>query len=87
MISTLLLNIIYALISIIASLLSLLGPIPPGGPLIAGISTFSAYLTPLSNILPINTILNILFFDIIFEIGYFTYKAIKWGYTKIPGVS
>jgi hypothetical protein len=87
MITTLILNIIYGLIFVIASILELLGPIPSGGVIVDGINVFSSYLSPLNNILPLTTILSILFFEIVFEVSYFTYKAIKWGYSKIPGVT
>lgn len=87
MIITILLNIIYVFVLAIISLFSLLGEINPNSEISQGVATFSSYLSPLNAFLPIDTLLLILSFEVIFETAYLGYKAIKWTYSKIPGIT
>lgn len=87
MITVILLNIILAVVNGILYLFSTLGPIQSNDPVVEGIVQISSYISPLNNILPIDTILQILVFELVFETAYLTYKFIKWGYQKIPGIN
>lgn len=87
MITTLLLSLVYVAIEGILLIFRALGPIPANSDIVLGIQNISSYLTPLSNILPIGTILSILAFELIFEISYLTYKFVRWAYSKIPFVN
>jgi hypothetical protein len=71
----------------IVFLFSQLGSIPDNSAIIAGINTFGGYLSPLSNILPLGTILLILAFEVVFETAYFGYKVIRWVYQKLPFIN
>lgn len=87
MISTILINIVYLFVSAIVAIFRSFGPVTADSAITSGIATISQYISPLNTILPIDTIVDILLFDIAFESLYFTYKLIKWGYSKVPGVN
>ncbi len=87
MITVILLNILLSIINGIIYLFSTLGAIQTNDPVLESIKQISLYISPLNNIIPIDTILQILFFEIVFETAYLTYKFIKWGYQKIPMIN
>lgn len=87
MIFDFILNSIYYLVTFMIDGLKLLGTVSPDSNITNGLLTISSYLSPLNSILPLTTIISILIFDLTFEGLYFTYKLIKWGYTKVPGVN
>lgn len=47
----------------------------------------SPYYTSIDVIFPMGTALDILFFELIVVGGYFSYKLVRWGYRKIPGIT
>jgi len=87
MITTILLNILFVFIGGIVAIFRNFGTVAANNDFASGIATISSYLSPLNSILPLNTIINILLFELAFEILYFTYKLIKWGYSKVPGIN
>lgn len=56
------------------------------GSITSGIVTFISYYSAFSDFFPISTLLLIVAFDVSFESKWFTYKLIRWGYQKIPGI-
>ncbi len=87
MITGIFLGILLVFIDGIVFLLSTFGPIDDTSAVFNGINQIGSYLSPLNNIIPIDTIIQILIFEIVFETALLTYKFIKWGYQKIPGIS
>jgi hypothetical protein len=55
--------------------------------MLASITAAAGFIGILDMVLPISTIFAIFTFYIGVEIGIFTYKIIKWIYSKIPGVN
>jgi hypothetical protein len=45
------------------------------------------YLALFDIFLPVGTLLTLFGIVVTIEGGYFTYKAVKWVYTKIPGIT
>jgi len=87
MITSILLNIVFVFVGAIVAIFRNFGTVGADSSIAAGISAISQYISPLNAILPIDTIIAILIFEITFEGLYFTYKLIRWGYTKVPGVN
>lgn len=90
MLADLLINLFYSLASFI---IGLIGTVINGvanltlGQFPNEVDTVISYAISLDNILPIATILAIIVIEVQIEIAIFTYKAIRWAYQKIPGVS
>jgi hypothetical protein len=79
------LNIIISLIyNVVGGLLSKLPSVSTTNGFGAAVSTASGYLSALSVILPITTLLAILAFDIAFETGYLAFKVIYWIIRRFP---
>lgn len=87
MISAILLNLVYLFASGIVALFRTFGTVSTDSNVTQGIATISTYLSPLNDILPLDTIVAILIFELVFEGLYFTYKLIRWGYKKVPTIS
>jgi len=87
MITSVLLNIVFVFVSGIVTIFRSFGTVTADSAITSGIAAISQYITPLNAILPVDTIIAILLFEIAFESLYFTYKLIKWGYSKVPGVN
>lgn len=87
MISAIILNIVFLFIGGIVALFRNFGTVTANSDIANSIAALSSYLTPLTVILPITTIIAILLFELAFEALYFTYKLIKWGYTKVPFIN
>jgi len=87
MIITLLLNIVYVFALGIVTLISTFGDVSQNSAITTGISTMAEYYMSLNDYLPISTILAIIAFDLVFELGVFTYKLVRWGYQKVPTIS
>lgn len=87
MIADIIINIVYGFVLLILSLLSILGtPTLPAG-LLTSLDSIGGTLKTVENILPIATILVILVADLAIELAIFSYRAIKWTYTKVPGIN
>jgi hypothetical protein len=87
MLADILLNIVFLFVNGIVFSLSLLGTVNESGPIASGIQTITSYLAPVNTVLPIDTMVLIVLFDLAFEGLYLIYKGIKWGYSKVPGVN
>jgi hypothetical protein len=87
MITVILLNIVFVFVSGILIIFRTFGTVSADSNISAGITAISQYITPLNAILPIDTIVAILVFELVFESLYFTYKLIKWGYQKVPMIN
>lgn len=86
MITTGILYIIYAFVLGITALLSTLGSVSLPSEMLTGLSSLAPAYMALDAIFPIGVLIAIIAFEIIFDTALFTYRAIKWGYTKIPGI-
>jgi len=86
MISDIVLNIIYYFVLGITQIFNALGDVPSDNNITEALTTIGNYIAPLLPYLPLTTILAIIIFEVTFETIYFTYKLIKWGYKKIPGI-
>lgn len=87
MITTALLSIVYAFVTGLLALFSTLGTVSTNSTIIASINTLKSYYVPLNAILPVSTLVSIAGFVLVFETALITYKFIKWGYEKIPGIN
>lgn len=87
MITTAFLNIIYGFVWTISLTVSSLGTVSENNAITTSIITLKTYYNALNEYLPIDTILAIVAFDLLFETGVFLYKLIRWGYRKVPGIS
>lgn len=87
MITTLLLNIFYQFAYGISLVVASFGVVSNNNAITTSIVTFKTYYNSLNAYLPIDTIVAIVAFDLLFEGAYFLYKLIRWGYRKVPGIS
>lgn len=91
MISNAVLFLISGWEGILASLITAGGfqDVAPNTSIVAGVSTASGYVGVSYSVLPITTvaILAVLVPLLLFESGYGAYKILKWGYSKIPGIT
>lgn len=78
---------LYGFLSIVASPLLLLPDVSLPSQFTTALSSASTYISALNTYLPISDILTLLFLVIAYELAYATYKLIKWGYNKIPGIT
>jgi hypothetical protein len=90
MITNGLLYMIYAWVDGIALLLSSFANVTPNAWIVSGVTTAGGYFNLLWSIMPLS-IYAILGGALVlllgFELALATYKLIKWGYQKIPGIS
>lgn len=87
MITTILLNIIYVFVLGITSVISQFGDVSQNNAITDALATMSAYLVALNDFLPVSTLLAIIAFELAFEASVFTYKLVRWGYQKVPGIN
>jgi len=87
MITTVILNIFYVFVLGIVSLLSSFGDVQVSGSIASGIDAMKPYYVALDPILPMATILGIIAFEIVVDTAILTYRLIKWGYQKVPGIN
>lgn len=89
MITNSFLYIIYLWTSGVALLLDNVSDVTASPALVAGVSNADGYMALVWTIVPLTTvaILSCLVILLVFEAGYAGYKVLKWGYSKIPGVS
>lgn len=87
MLLDLIINIIYGFALLILEVFSLLGSVNIGGDFADAIDYIVPLLSSVNNILPVDTIIAILAIDLVIELGIFGYKAIKWAYSKVPGIN
>lgn len=87
MITTILLNILYLFAYGITTVVSSFGDVSENSQIASGIAEMAKYYVSLNEYLPINTLLAIIAFDLVFEAAVFIYKLVRWGYQKVPGIS
>lgn len=87
MITTGILYIIYVFVLGITALLATIGPVSLPADMLSGLGSLGPAYMALDAIFPIGVLISILAFEIIFDTALVTYRAIKWGYQKIPGIS
>lgn len=87
MITTILLNIFYLFALGITVIVSNFGDVSESSQIATGLSEMAKYYVSLNEYLPIDTLLAIIAFDLIFEASVFIYKLVRWGYQKVPGIT
>jgi len=89
MISNAILFLIAGWEGILGTLVSGFSDVTPNTSIVAGVSTASGYIAVWYAILPRTTVvvLGTLTGLLVFEGGYAAYKLLKWGYSKIPGIT
>lgn len=79
--------IFYNLVLTILQLLQLFGSVNEDNGIAQGLATLGDYLASINLVLPIDTIVTILVFELVFETVFAFYRVIKWLYQKIPGIN
>lgn len=87
MITTGLLNIIYAFIYALTAIFRLAPIVSLPMEITSAVSTARDYMEGLDTFLPITTLITILSLFLAYEIAYFTMKLINWVIRKIPTIS
>lgn len=87
MITDQLINMAYQLVQLIAQLVSGFGDAGTSTGITDSILNIKGAYLSLAAFFPLTTILSIIAFDLAFEGAYFTYKMIRWAYTKIPFIN
>ena len=87
MITTGILNILFALISFILSPLSLLGDVSLPANFATAITNAGGYYNSLNAIIPMDTMIAILSLSLAIEGAYLLYKLIMWIIQKIPTIN
>ena len=87
MITAALLELVYLFVSAIALIFSSAQDVVLSPNIASAISAVSGSYSALNGIFPIDTLLAIVAFDLTFELAYFVYKLIRWGYQKVPGIN
>jgi hypothetical protein len=87
MITDFLIDILYTFTSGIAFVVASFGTVSDNNAITTSIVTFKSYYNALNLYLPIDTIIAIIAFDLLFEGIYFIYKLVRWGYRKVPGIT
>jgi len=87
MITTFILDMFYAFAWAISRVVASFGEVSDNNAVTSSITTIKTYYMSLNIYLPIDTILQIASFVIVFETSFFLYKLVRWGYQKIPGIS
>jgi len=89
MISNAILYVIYFFVSGIGLLLSNTSDVTANASLTAGVSSASGYLGVAYAIMPGTTVSLLVCLGVllVFELALATYKIVKWGYQKIPGIT
>lgn len=87
MITTIFINIFVAFAGLIISFLSLFGTatLPTG--ITQNMTAFASMYSTINSVFPVDTILIIIGIQTAIELTIFTYRSIKWGYQKIPGIT
>jgi len=87
MIANTLLDILYAFVWGVTRVVGSFGEVSANNAITTSLVNIKTYYTSLNDYLPIDTILAIALFSLTFETLFFTYKLIRWGYRKVPGIS
>lgn len=87
MITNALLNILILFLNGIIALLSSRQDVLPNNDITNAVLTADGYYSAMNAYFPVDTILAIVTFWLLFEFLYFGYKLIKWAYSKVPGIT
>jgi len=87
MITNGILDIVYAFVWGISRLVGSFGEVSENNAITTSLVNMKSYYTSLNDYVPLDTILAIVAFSLAFEALYFTYKLIRWGYRKVPGIT
>lgn len=87
MITKFLIDIAYGFSYGVSLVVSNFGTVSANNAVTTSLVVFKTYYNSLNSYLPIDTIVLIIAFDLAFEGVYFTYKLIRWGYRKVPGIT
>lgn len=87
MITEFLISIIYNVVAIIVNLFAILPNVSVPSEILNSITSISPYYQAIDTIFPVATLIDILAIELLFIGSYFSYKIIRWAYTKIPGIN
>ena len=87
MITTAILDLLYGLIHLIITPILLLPDVVLNANFTTSLATASGFYHSLNAILPVDNMLEILAFDLVFEGFYLLYKIIMWVIQKIPTIN
>jgi hypothetical protein len=87
MVTKFILDIVYGFVLGITFVLASFGTVSDNNAVTTSIVTLKTYYTSLNAYLPIDTIVAIIAFALLFETSFFIYKLVRWGYRKIPMIS
>jgi len=87
MITTAFISVLIGLLFVLISPVLLLPNVTIDSSFSVAIATASGYLASANAILPVISLLAIVTFFVLFETGYAIYKAVKWVYSKLPGIN
>jgi len=87
MITNLILQIFYSFAYGISLIVSSFGEVSTNNAITTSVTAFKTYYMSVNAYIPIDTIVTIIAFDLAFEATVFLYKLVRWGYTKVPGIS
>lgn len=80
-------GIIYNIIAFIVNLIAVLDDVTLPADIENSLNSVSGYINGITTIFPILTLLDILFFELLFIGAYFFYKLVRWTYQKIPFIN
>ncbi len=87
MITEFLITIIFNAVALIVNIFEILPDVSISSAITNSLTAIGPYYSSLNAIFPMPTLLAILAIELTFIGANFTYKIIRWGYTKIPGLS
>jgi hypothetical protein len=87
MIIYLLLLPIYTVLETILAPFRSLGDVSMSSDFLNSMATIPIYLGNVNKFIPAYSIVAVVGLIVSIEAGIFSYKAVKWGYSKIPGIS
>lgn len=77
----------YQFVLFIMSFATELPDVTANNDLTTSIITFKAYYSSVDMFFPLLPLFAIIAFDLSFELKWFTYKLIRWAYTKVPFIN
>lgn len=87
MITNALLSLLITFLNGVFSFFTTQADVPISNGITSAVVAGSTYYTAMNQFFPFSAIFAIIAFDLLFETIYFTFKLIRFGYRKIPGIS
>ena len=87
MITTVILNIIYFVVGVLISPITLLPDVSLSGSFGSAITSASGYLASFNGFIPIDTIIEIFGVSLLLEYYYLLYKIAMWVLRKVPTIN